>query len=50
MISPKAMRSNSNETNAYLTDIYYFKVNDINTRKRCEICSKLTIKAPELCH
>ena len=24
-----------------------FKVNNGNTRKRCEICSKLTIKAPE---
>ena len=24
-----------------------FKVNNRNTRKRCEICSKLTIKAPE---
>ena len=26
------------------TNIYLFKVNNINTRKRCEICSKLTIK------
>ena len=24
-----------------------FKVNDRNTKKRCEICSKLKIKAPE---
>ena len=24
-----------------------FKVNNGNTRKRCEICSKLRIKAPE---
>ena len=24
-----------------------FKVNDRNTRTRCEICSKLTIKIPE---
>ena len=24
-----------------------FKVNNRNTRKRCEICSKLTIKTPE---
>ena len=28
-------------------NIYLFKVNDRNTRKRCEICSKLTIKTPE---
>ena len=28
-------------------NIYFFKVNNINTRKRCEICSKLTMKTPE---
>ena len=27
-----------------------FKVNDRNTRTRCEICSKLTIKTPERRH
>ena len=27
--------------------MYLFKVNRRNTRKRCEICSKLTIKTPE---
>ena len=27
--------------------IYLFKVNNRNTRTRCEICSKLTIKIPE---
>ena len=27
-------------------NIYLFKVNNKNTRKRCEICSKLTIKTP----
>ena len=26
---------------------YMFKVNNKNTRTRCEICSKLTIKTPE---
>ena len=26
-----------------------FKVNNRNTRTRCEICSKLTIKTPERC-
>ena len=29
------------------TNIYLFIVNNINTRKRCEICSKLTIKSPQ---
>ena len=28
-------------------NIYLIKVNNKNTRKRCEICSKLTIKTPE---
>ena len=27
--------------------IYLFKVNNRNTRARCEICSKLTINTPE---
>ena len=27
--------------------VYLLKVNTRNTRKRCEICSKLTIKTPE---
>ena len=27
--------------------IYLFKVNNRNTRTRCEICSKLTINTPE---
>ena len=27
-----------------------FKVSNRNTRKRCEICSKLTIKPPKRCH
>ena len=30
--------------------ISLFKVNHRNTRKRCEICSRLTIKTPERCH
>ena len=30
--------------------IYLFKVITKNTRKRCEICSKFTIKTPELRH
>ena len=35
---------------ANLADIYLFIVNNRNTRKRCETCSKLTIKTPQLCH
>ena len=27
--------------------IYFFKVNNRNSRKKCEICSKLTIKTSE---
>ena len=30
--------------------IYLLKVNTRNTRTRCEICSKLTIKTPERRH
>ena len=29
---------------------YMFQVNNRNTRTRCEICSKLTIKTPERRH
>ena len=29
---------------------YMFKVNNRNTKTKCEICSKLTIKTPERCH
>ena len=40
-----------NKASAYLyilgNDIYLFIVNNSNTRKRCEICSKLTIKPPQ---
>ena len=31
----------------YLANIYLFKVNNRSTRKRCEICSELTVKTPE---
>ena len=30
-------------------NIYLFEVNNRNTRKSCEICSKLTRKTPEGC-
>ena len=29
-------------------NIFLFKVNNRNSRKRCEICSKLTTKTPEI--
>ena len=32
---------------SYPAGIYLLKVNNRNTRTRCEICSKLTIKTPE---
>ena len=35
-------------TRHYPVVIYMFKVNNRNTRTRCEICSELTIKTPEL--
>ena len=31
-------------------NIWLFKVNNRNTRKRCEVCSKLTVKTPERRH
>ena len=34
----------------YRAGIYLLKVNNKNTRTRCEICSKLTIKTPERRH
>ena len=34
----------------YPAGIYLLKVNNRNTRTRCEICSKLTIKTPERRH
>ena len=35
---------------AYPTGIYLLNVNARNTRRRCEMCSKLTIRIPELRH
>ena len=32
---------------SYVSCIYLLKVSNRNTRKKCEICSKLTIKTPE---
>ena len=35
---------------SYPASNYMFKVNNRNSRTRCEICLKLTIKTPEWCH
>ena len=35
---------------SFRVGIYMFKVNSRNTRTRCEICSKLTIKTPDRRH
>ena len=34
-------------TKKLLASFYFFKVNSRNTRNRCQICSKLTLKTPE---
>ena len=39
--------SHALQTNDIPAGNYIFKVNNRNTRTRCEICSKLTIKTPE---
>ena len=36
-----------NPSSANPADIYFYKVNNRNSGKRCEICSKLRIKTPE---
>ena len=41
--------STSSTKRLLTTSQYMFKVNNRNTRKRFEICSKLTIKTPEWC-
>ena len=38
------------ENNSFQAGNYMFKVNNRNTRTRCEWCSKITIKKPERCH
>ena len=39
-----------NHIGVYPAGIYLLKVNNRNTRIRCEICPKLTIKIPERRH
>ena len=45
IILVKALRKCTNPANIYLS-----KVNNTNTRKKCDICSKLTIKTLEQRH
>ena len=40
-------RGMANEIKVNLAGIYLFKIHRENTRKRCDICSKFTIKTPE---
>ena len=42
--SPEVNIKNKMIMSINLANIYSFKVNNSNTRKMCEICSKLTIK------
>ena len=50
LFAKKCLRPESASLNNYHRDnpgnIYLFKVNNSNSRKRCEICSELTIKTP----
>ena len=41
--------TNTHKSCYFAANIYPFKVNSRNTRKRCEICSTLTIKITERC-
>ena len=50
-ILPKISNSNTKTTSIDIpAGIYSFNVNNGNIRTMCEICSKLTIKAPERRH
>ena len=52
-VSNSVLKSSHNAlllVNNFSTNIYLLRVNDRNTRKRYELCSKLTIKSPERRH
>ena len=40
----------TDQQNGWPASNYMFKFNNRNSRTRCEICSKSTIKTPEWCH
>ena len=44
------MHLENDQRRIYPDNIYLFKINNRNARKRCEICSELTIKTPERRH
>ena len=50
MYNPKKTLTTSIRLLHFPVGIYLLKVNNRNTRTRCEICSKLTIKTPERRH
>ena len=41
------MQKETDVSNQFQASIYLLKLSNRNTRARCEICSKLTIKTPE---
>ena len=43
------MMQNIVRNKQYPANIYFLKFNNRNTRKRCKVCSKLTMKMPERC-
>ena len=49
LFSNRVIHLNLN-TETFPSGIYLLKVNKRNTRTKCEICSKLTIKIPERRH
>ena len=46
-LDPQCNEYNTGKITLYPANIYLFKVNNRNTRKRYEMSSKLTIKTPE---
>ena len=44
------IRTDKKRINKNTANIYLFKVNNKNNKKRSDICSKLTIKTPERRH
>ena len=42
-----SLESSKREEKSFPANSYLFKINNRNTRKRCKICGKLTVKTPE---
>ena len=47
LLALKRYLSLARGSGVFPSDNHIFKVNNRNTRARCEICSKLTLKTPE---